>query len=239
MAKKIPQLIEQQVKFWSRKKNAEKGFHPPKKLRPIITVSREFGAKGAALAAALGGEIQFKVWDKDLLSVISDEIGRSEQFIKALDETRRGLLEDTIFGFMNLRETNLNYLICLLKTVEALEKMGNNIVVGRGANYICKNDTSFHIRVVSPLKKRIARYAEQEGLPKGVAGEIVMAKDEERKSFVQYNFKRNVDNAADYDLVLNSTTYSIEQMVDIAIHAYELKTGVKLPRNQNRTKVMA
>jgi cytidylate kinase len=239
MAKRIPQLIEQQVHFWSRKKNAEKGYKPTAKKFPLITVSREFGAKGAALAHALGNEIQFKVWDKDLLSVISDEIGRSEHFIKALDETRRGLLEDTIFGFMNLRETNLNYLICLVKTVEALEKMGNNIIVGRGANYISKSDLSFHVRVVRPLKKRTQDYANQEGLPKNIANEIVLAKDEERKSFISYNFKRNVDDASDYNLVLNSNTYTLEQMIEIIVNAYEMKTGFKLARTPNNPKKFA
>ena len=112
-------------------------------------------------------------------------------------------------------------------------------MVGRGANYICENDSSFHIRVVCPLKNRIQTYAKKEGLPNGVAGEIVMAKDEERKSFVQYNFKRNVDHPGDYDLILNSNTYSIEQMVEMVIHAYELKTGVKLPRNHARKKALA
>ncbi|MBD3617047.1 MAG: cytidylate kinase-like family protein [Gracilimonas sp.] len=228
MSKKVSQMIEEQVLFWMRNSNVGKVSKRLPKKSPVITVSREFGAKGAALAAKLGERLGYKVWDRDLLIIISEKLGSNEEFIKSLDEVRRGFLEDTIFGFLRQRETNLHYLIYLVRAVRTLEKYGNSIIVGRGANYICQDPKSFHIRVVSPLKTRIERYAKDQNMPKEKVLEVINKKDDERANFVEYNFNRDISNSSDYDLVLNSETYNLEEMTDIILHAYELKTGKKL-----------
>ncbi|MBO6584826.1 MAG: cytidylate kinase-like family protein [Gracilimonas sp.] len=228
MAKKAAQIIEQQVQFWMRKEAAQKGVPVSNSKRPIITISREFGAKGAALAEELGRRLEFKVWDKDLLELISKNIGSNKEFIKSLDESRRGLLEDTIFGFIHHRETNLSYLLFLIKAVRALEKFGSNIIVGRGANYICKIPDSFHIRVVCPLNKRIQNYARAYQITKKEASEFILKKDADRQHFSKYNFNQDSGNASDYDLILNSGTFSLSEMAEIAVQAYEMKTGTKV-----------
>ena len=228
MAKKAHQIIEQQIQFWMRKEAAQKGVPIFDSRLPIITISREFGAKGAALAAELGKQLGFKVWDKDLLELISKNIGSDKEFIKSLDESRRGLLEDTIFGFIHHRETNLSYLIFLIKAVRALEKFGNSIIVGRGANYICQNKPSFHVRVVCPLKIRTENYARDHQVTKNEASEIILKKDTDRENFTAHNFNRNINNASDYDLIINSGTYDLKEMSELVIKAYELKTGFKL-----------
>lgn len=230
MAKKVPQLIEQQIQFWMRKESAEKPLRFLNKKLPVITVSREFGAKGAALAGELGIKLGFKVWDKDLLTIVSESIGTNKEFIASLDESRRSLLEDTIFGFINHRETNLSYLIFLVKAVRTLEKFGNSIIVGRGANYICQNKNSFHVRVVCPLKKRVQNYAREHQIPKNEASDIILKKDADRENFTRYNFNRDISNSSDYDLTINSDTYTMDEMADIVIRAYELKTGYNLSK---------
>ncbi len=231
MSKKVNQMIEEQILFWMKKNTAAKNTTYTRRKLPIITVSREFGANGAALATKLGDRLSFKLWDRDLLVIISEKLGSSEDFIKSLDEARRGFLEDTIFSFMHQRETNLNYLIYLVRAVRALERYGNNIIVGRGANYICQNPDSFHIRVVCPLKKRIIRIAGKQGISIDEATQTVLKKDLERANFVKHNFNRDVANPNDYDLVINSGSFSLEEMAELSIKAYEAKTGLQLNRN--------
>ncbi|MEX0845998.1 MAG: cytidylate kinase-like family protein [Balneolaceae bacterium] len=229
MAKKVTQMIEEQIQFWTRKRSAEKSPALSGKKYPIITISREYSAQGSVLADKLGEMLGFKVWDKDLLVIISEKLGSSQEFIKSLDESRRGFLEDTIFGFMHHRETNLHYLLYLVKAVRALERFGNNIIVGRGANYICQKPTSLHIRVVCPIKDRVERYAPENNMPREKAMEFMKKKDADRANFVLHNFNREVANPSDYDLVLNSSSYTMDEMVELVINAYELKTGVKIP----------
>lgn len=232
MAKKISQMIEEQINFWNRQISPDKTKSFSGKKYPIITISREFGAPGAALGSLLSQMLGFKVWDKDLLKVISERLGSSQEYIKSLDESRRGMLEDTIFGFMHQRETNLHYLLYLVKAVRALERYGNNIIVGRGANYICQKPDSLHLRVVSPLKTRVDNYAQEEEISKEKAMSIINKKDEERARFIKHNFNRDLAKSSDYDLIMNTKTYSLEDMAELTLKAYEIKTGLRPPVQQ-------
>lgn len=225
MAKKIPQIIENQVQFWTRKKFAEKKLSSAENSRPIITVSREFGAKGAALAHLLGDKLGFKVWDQELLTLISKDIGSRVESIEDLDEAYRGLIEDNIYGLINHQSTNLNYILFLVKTIHTLEEEGNSIIVGRGANYACQNSESFHLRVVAPESIRIENYARQEDIPNTKAAEVIRRKDQERREFVRHNFNRDIGDSSDYDLVINSSTFEMEELAELALLAYKQKTG--------------
>lgn len=225
MAKGVNQLIDEQLRFWTQRSISDHTFRQPEKRLPVITISREFGAKGAALARKLGEQLGFKVWDKDLLLMISEQIGGNKGFIYSLDEKTRDLLEDTIFAFMNQKGTNLNYLLHLIKMVRAIEKHGNSVVVGRGGNYICKDPQAFHVRVVAPLKNRINEYAYREEIPWNEASMIVKQIDSERRDFIRHHFNHDVDCSSDYDLVLNSGTYDMDELAEICISAYETKIG--------------
>lgn len=225
MGRKVTQIVEDQFKSWRHQNRNRIPSKAKSKFHPIITISREFGALGAALAQVLGKKLGFKVWDKELLHAIADELGSDEKLLETVDERRRNPVEDNLLGFMNNLHTNVNYLLSLNRVVKTVDKLGGSIIVGRGACYICKNDSSFHIRVVAPLSKRIAGYAGRENITHEKAREIINQKDTERADFVKYSFNRDVGNPSDYDLVINSDTYTLEEMADIVIRAYEIKVG--------------
>tara|TARA_R110000868_G_scaffold408293_7_gene691072 strand:+ start:19928 stop:20629 length:702 start_codon:yes stop_codon:yes gene_type:complete len=223
MAKKVSQIIEEQIQFWRLKNDRSAIVHSPLKKLPIITVSREFGAKGAVLATVLGDKLGFKVWDKDLLEIISKKLGSNNEYMQSIDENRRTMLEDTIFGFMRHKGTNLNYFIYLVKAIRKIEDIGNSIIVGRGANFICKQKNSFHIRIVSPLVQRVEDYAKKEGISKKKSRSIILQKDAERATFTKQNFNQDIDIASNYDLVINSASFPLETIAEIVNTAYACK----------------
>ncbi|MDZ7693283.1 MAG: cytidylate kinase-like family protein [Balneolaceae bacterium] len=233
MSRKVNQMVEQQLRAWQHQ-NREKLRHPSReeKYFPVITVSREFGTLGAALSELLGKQLPFKVWDKKLLQEIAKELGSDEKFLESLDERRRDPVGDAVLGFLNIQHTNVNYLISLVKVVKTIEEYGSSIIVGRGARYICENENSLHIRVVSPLKTRIREFAKRENISRDESYEIIKDKDAERADFIQYSFNKDIANAADYDLLLNSGTYTLEEMAKMVIQAYEIKTGRTLPKSE-------
>lgn len=229
MAKSLNKIINEQIKAWEHKTAGKVRIIPTTEDSvPIITISREFGALGATLAAMMGERIGFKVWDQNILGMMAEQLGSNEKTVEELDENHRELIEDMVAGFMKNVNTNVSYLRSLKKVVKTIEARGNAIIVGRGANYICNKPDSLHVRIVSPLEKRVADYAEREGIDKEEALSIIKRTDAEREAFVQYYFKKDISKSSDYDLILNSGTYSLEEMMTIVIEAYELKTKHKL-----------
>ncbi len=228
MARNLTKIVEDRIRTWEHASSKNRFTIVKGKKLPVISISREFGGRGAALAKLIGEKTGLKVWDDELLQAIADELGSNEEFLATLDERRREFVEDAVLGFLKNKNTNTNYLRTLIKVVKEIEEHGNSIIVGRGAAFISEHPKSFHLRIVSPLKTRIAGYAKRENIPENKAEEIIRKKDDERAEFVKSNFKRNVSDAATYDLVLNSGTFSLEHMMYIISRSYEYKTDSEL-----------
>jgi len=225
MAKKVSQIVDRQIKAWSYQSTVDKSPDGKKTKYPVITISREFGAMGAALALLLGEKSGFEVWDKELLQAIAEDLGSDEKFLETLDERRQQEVEDTVAAFVDDIYTNVNYLRSLIRVVKTIEEHGKGLIVGRGANNICENPLSFHVRLVCPFKTRVARYSKKQNISQEEARHIIKQKDQERADFIKRNFYKEVSNASEYDLILNSGTFTLDQMADIVMDAYEKKTG--------------
>ena len=225
----IDQMITDQVQIWSQHEGEAQMKGEVPHAWPIITISREFGARGAALAALLGERMGFRVWDKELLQAIAEESGGDVRLLKSLDEHRRKAIDDAMHGtLMGSKHTNTHYFRALQRVIHTIVAHGKGIVVGRGATYISKSPEILRVRVVCPLEKRIRGYAEREGLTEKQARKEIVQRDADRADFIQHHFKRDIETPSDYDLVLNSGTLGLEQMAEIVLAAYETKVGKKV-----------
>ena len=134
-AHNILQIVERQCRLWGLQQEtqcieAEDSF-------PVITVSRQFGARGEALARLIGERIGFTVWDAELVHTVAEETGASEAILKSLDEHHRKMIEDAIEGaLMGGKYMHSEYLRRLMKLIHTIHSHGNSVIVGRGAQYI-------------------------------------------------------------------------------------------------------
>ncbi|TVQ67366.1 MAG: cytidylate kinase-like family protein [Balneolaceae bacterium] len=225
MPRKAEHIIEEQIANWKHENSVASRRSPKNKTYPVITISREFGALGAAVAAQIEKKIGFKVWDKDLLIAITNELGGGVRAVELIDEKKQQTMEETITGFLRNIPTSTTYLRSLIKVVNTIEEYGNSVIVGRGANYVCKHPGVLNVRVVCPLKERIHRYADKEKISQKQASVIIDNKERERNEFVKLNFHKDPTTPSDYDLVLNSNVFSPDVMADIVINAYNKKNG--------------
>ena len=228
MAKRVSQMIEDQVHFWRINHPIEHKLQHKGQNLPVITISREFGARGLKIASILEKRLGFKVWDKEILEVISEKLGSDVDYIKSLDEHTQNAVEDTIFGFLNRKSTNLNYSIYLVRALQAIEKYGNAIIVGRGGNYVCRNKKTFNVRIVAPLALRVDRIAEIENISKEEARVLVKTKDEERARFTKHNFNKDIDSPLGYDMIINSGSMSLDSVTELIIAGYQQKIGYEV-----------
>lgn len=228
MAIKVSKRVDKQIKVWNHRNEKLLMQERGEIHYPAITISREFGAMGAALAIKLGELTTFEVWDKELLEAIAEDLDSDIKLLETLDERRQQDIEDAVSGFMSNIRTNVNYIRSLIRVVRTIEEHGRCIIVGRGANYICEKENSFHIRVVSPFKTRVSTFTERNNLDKTEARKIIERKDNERAEFIKRYFYKDHSNPSDYDLIINSGEFTLEQMADLVIDAYEMKIGHKV-----------
>ena len=220
---KTTKIVEQQVKKWSNRNREAFSSNKKQLSKPVITISREYGAEGAAIGNKIAEKLGYDFWDKNLLQKVADESGNNEKFLQSIDEKRRLFVEDTIAGFLNLNSTNLHYIRALMKVIKTIEVQGNSIIVGRGANHICTLNKALHVRVVCPLEQRVESYAAKNDITKNKAREIILKRDNERAEFIQHYFQEDISDASNYDIVVNSGTMNHQDLVSIICNTYEQK----------------
>lgn len=230
MVRSPEQIIRDQVRIWEHRRDMERQGAARPRFWPCITISREFGAQGAALADALAGRTGFGLWDLALVEAIARESGGDERILRTLDERRRKAIDDVVHAALEHgRHTNLKYLRSLMRVVHTLAAHGSSIIVGRGANFICKPGSVLRVRVVCPLDIRVRRMAEREKIDEREARRLIVQRDAERADFVRYHFRQDVADPVCYDLVLNAGTYALDHLTDLTLAAYEAFAGARPP----------
>ncbi|MCA9520589.1 MAG: cytidylate kinase-like family protein [Myxococcales bacterium] len=227
----LEKIVETQIRLWSSRAAAESERAPKRRdFWPNITISREFGSRGAALGRLLAERIGFSFWDKELVSAIADESGANRAIIESLDETRRNAIEDAVQGvLMGTRHTTEDYVFNLVRLIRTIGEHGRAVIVGRGGHYVLPPADALRVRFVQLFDDRAGAYAAREGLDERKARAYVDQQEKERSSFVKKVFRRELANPLDYDIVLNLSTIGERSAIELVTRAYELRFARVLP----------
>lgn len=225
----VSQIVDKQIKEWDHRTAMLSSSRQKEAFFPLITISREFGALGGALAEKLGVTTGFEVWDRELLGAIAEDMDSDQKMLETLDERRKQDVEDVVSSFISDIHTNVNYFRSLIRVVKTIEEHGRGIIVGRGGNYICQKQENLNIRLVRPFKSRVKHIAEKHKIPESEARDLIRKKDEEREEFVQRFLYKDLTTASDYDLIINTDTFNLDRVETMVIEAYKSKTGRTIP----------
>jgi cytidylate kinase len=219
------QVIERQFRRWELQRKAREAERAPVHW-PIITISREFGARGEALGRLVAEAAGFSFWDDELVHTIAQESGANTALLKSLDEHLRNSVEDSIEGaFLGGEYMESEYLRRLMKLIHTIAAHGGGVVVGRGAHYVVARDQALSVRVVCPLEERVRGYAERQGIDERRARQTVEREDQARRAFIRERFSRDPSTPSDYDVTVNTGTLPLERTAPVVLAAYEAKFG--------------
>jgi cytidylate kinase len=184
-----------------------------------ITISREAGARGTSVATAIGQQLHWPVYDKEILDKIGEEMRRPPRQLEAVDERPGNWLEECLSGLLSYyRVTGDAYFKYLLGTVQALGTVGRCVIVGRGANYILPAATTLRVRLVASREDRVRVMTAQLGLSEHEAATWVGKTERQRVEFVKHYLGKEVSDPHAYDLVLNMSRLSTEDGAEVIVH---------------------
>lgn len=199
---------------------------PKAGVRPVITISRSVGADGEEIAANLARVTQFELYDKELLDAVAADIGVQSMMIESLDEQSRSELQSWFDGMIRGRIIDRSdYLRSLTRILGALARHGKSIIIGRGANIILGHNNGFHVRVTGSTQARAGRISTDRRISIKEARDMVEMIDHTRAEFIRKSFGRNIDDASNYDLMINTDVWSITNAVELLLYAYNKKPG--------------
>lgn len=200
MPKYIEELVAQQVRRseLAQRREIEPGKPCP---NPVITISRRMGSGARIVAAKLAQEIGWSLWDKELIEAVAQDARVSRRVVEAFDEKAVSEIEAFTHSVLGNHEMgNFMYLRHLTRAIASIAKLGNAIILGRGANFILPD--ALNIRIDAPDEKRIENMMKYEQLTRQEAEEKIRRSDRERHEFLVRTFGRERVEHATYDLTI-------------------------------------
>ncbi|MBW2558654.1 MAG: cytidylate kinase-like family protein [Deltaproteobacteria bacterium] len=222
MGTEIDRLIEEQVNKWETSKERRKG--KKEAPMPVITVSREPGSIVTDQAQQIAQELKLDIIDSRIIHEVAKSIRMSEKIVSYLDEKTRSLLDNWVLYLGRTRFLLADeYVHHLTKVIGAIGKQGGAIIVGRGANLILPPDETLRVRFIAPMETKIRNMMREVSLTEGDAKQQVLLKEAERKNSVKENFKVNIEDPVNYDLIINTEFMGTENIVGIIKSALKFK----------------
>jgi cytidylate kinase len=220
----IEQIIERQVRAWETEASANRqralerplAAQPFLPVHPVITISRETGAGGTALAEAIASRLDYAVFDREIVDRVCAESGFRRRVIESLDEKTRSEVNLWAEGIVFQRLVlSSDYLRILIQVVGSIAELGKVIIVGRGANHILGPTRGVHVRVVAPPSYRIENVMRTRGLTREAAKRSVEQTDAERRAFVRRHFGLQWEDPSAFHLVINTAVSGIDAAADV------------------------
>lgn len=192
---------------------------------PCITISRETGAGADIISEQLADYfqsrtteniIQWAVFNKNLIKKVLQDHNLPSLVSNYLVEDKYSNVSSAIHEILGLQPSNWTLVQHTTETILQLARMGNVIIVGRGANIITANlQNAFHIRLVAPIENRINHVMHMYELMRKEAIEFIKREDAARKNYLLSNFYKNVDDPIHYHLILNTALFGFEETTNL------------------------
>ena len=197
------------------KAQVSSGTQTPKTVRPVITISREAGAGGVSIAeltAKLLNEAAKKeegppwtVFDRNLVERVIEDQDLPKTLERFMPEDVRPNLEDAVEEILGLHPSTWTLVQHTTQTILNLARLGNVILVGRGANIItAKFPHAVHVRLVAPKEIRVRELETMHGMSHAEALDFVGKTDRARRRYVQRYFDTAIADPLNYSLTINT-----------------------------------
>jgi cytidylate kinase len=181
-----------------------------------ITVEREYGAGGGAIAQKLADRLGWKLWDHALTCEIARVARVDQAAVERLDERcdplfyrlmkvfMRGSMEQSVaVGGMDHFDAD-SMVEFMQRVISGAAAEGNSVIVGRGAPFLLRGRAdAFHVFVYASLDEKVRRLQEA-GKTESCALEEIASVDRQRVIFARKYFGMEWPTRELYHMMINS-----------------------------------
>lgn len=179
----------------------------------IITIARQTGSDGEAVADRVARDLGFSLVDRPRLEELVNEHGLTGGELDESDEERGGT------GVAAEGEVHVDYLQAVLLDLAAKQDV---LVVGRGGQFLFRDcPWSLHVRVVASPETR--RAALQRVRELADADAMMEEADRRRSEWIRQHYGENWEDPAHYDLIIRTDRLGVEGAAELIRSAAEVR----------------
>jgi cytidylate kinase len=212
----------------------------------LITIEREYGCGGGAIASQLASHLGWKLWDHLLTEEIARVAHVDPSAVTRCEERMDSRVHRLAKAFwrgsyersapLGNQIFDADHMMSLMQGImNGIAREGNAVVVGRGAPYLLReNPDVFHVFLYAPRAEKIRRLV-NEGHAQSEAEDLVDSVDRERIAYIKHYFNADWPTRSLYHLMLN-TAVGNDAVIKTILHAMRTvegspkATGYEVPR---------
>ncbi len=209
---------------------------PVDQTGPVVTISRLTGCDGREVAAELVAQLNMRFntnrwkWvDKDIIYHAAHELRtdthRIETFYQGYGMTD---ISQMILAFSGSFVTDSSVKKAIREVVLSIARDGYAVIIGRGGVAITHDmANALHVRLVAPMYWRVQNVMKKKGMIIEKAKAYTVETDEKRhKLIVDFLDKKPLSMDFLFDVTLNRSSFTIEQISSLIMTMYESKPGI-------------
>ena len=181
--------------------------------RCVITIGREYGSGGRNIGERLAEKLGIPFYDRKFLEMAAIETGYSEEDLAEQDE----FIDRRYFPY---KTENLSEELFTIQSRIMIEKAKTEscVIVGRCSDIVLKDFADVvHVFIYAAYEDRIRTIMERNKLDEVKARKEMKKIEKMRKHYYQYYTDCIWGDRENKDLLINSSTTSVEEAVDTII----------------------
>lgn len=193
------------------------------KERTLITISRQYGSGGKEIAELVAEKMQVRCYDRQILYLAAEKMGNSDMDIETVLEMSYKMPESNMGGFMDgvsslgfesIPSYNKMYRE-QAKVILGIAEKESAVFLGRCADAVLKGkDRCYNFFIYADEEFRHNRAKEVYG------NKSIKELDKENKTrerYYNYYTGQKWGDPLNYDLMINTSRFSIEQAADLIL----------------------
>jgi cytidylate kinase len=215
-------------------------FLTKREVYPCITISRQTGAGSKPVCEKLieimdeYSEFEGVKWaffDRNLIEKVLEDLHLPGQISSFMHEGKYKHLNAAVNELLGLKPAEWTIIHKTTDIILQLARMGNVVIVGRGANIItAKLKNTFHIRLIASLEKRVEHIKDLMGFTEKEALNYIRQEDENRKKYLKSYFHVDVDDPLLYHMTVNTDLLTHKGAAYLIAEAVVLKFSHLFPQ---------
>ena len=188
-------------------------------MNKIITIGREFGSGGRELGRLLSEILGFAYYDREIISEIAKRTSLSEKYIQHITE-QKPIIPFPIHTGRTFWAVIPDYSQSVQQEqhdiIREMASKSNCVIVGRGADYILRDESPFRLFVYSDMTAKIARCRKNESADYEAGAslsdkELIKRIDhinKGRADYYEFYTGQKWGDKSNYDLCINTGRHS-------------------------------
>ena len=204
----------------------------------VITIARGFGSGGKDIGMRLSKELGIPCYDRQILTMASDQSGIDESIFVETDEKVRGkyianfLRKVPVTGVLEPWDraftSDVNVFNIQAEIIRTLAATESCIIIGKCADDILKDRKNvISVYVDAPRQACVQSISEKMHVSVGKASKLIASTDKYRSNYYSYyTGGKKWTNPTNYDLVLNSDRIGRDKCVEIIKSYVKIKFDI-------------